>query len=111
MARGSKTGGEMGDMTHGPDQLSEKHKNLARGGVVNDNDEDDKPAKKRARGGAVHRGKVPMMVEGKQPAHHRLDRPGRKRGGAVGADSTPMTTAHNLTSPIGMPKSMTTGTE
>ena len=41
-------------------------------------------------------GKVPTMIEGTQPMHHRLDRPGRKRGGAVGADMKPLTTAARL---------------
>ena len=34
----------------------------------------------RKRGGKVHHGSMPMHVEGKHPAH-RMDRPGRKRGG------------------------------
>lgn len=64
-----------------------------------------KEAEKRRRGGRVHRGKRPMHVEGGEPRHHRLDRPGRKRGGAVGADSSPMTEASRLTMPgAGNPK-------
>lgn len=59
-----------------------------------------KEAEKRKRGGKV--GKIPAMVEGKMPKHHRLDRPGRKRGGAVGADSSPMTEASRLTCPPGV---------
>jgi hypothetical protein len=59
-----------------------------------------KEAEKRKRGGKV--GKMPMMVDGKAPKHHRLDRPGRKSGGAVGADSKPMSEAHNLTCPPGI---------
>lgn len=55
---------------------------------------------KRARGGAVHK-REPMMVEGHKGGH-RLDRPGRKRGGAVGADSKPFTSAHKLEAPEGM---------
>ena len=60
----------------------------------------EKEADKRKRGGAVHK-RMPMHVEGGKSGH-RLDRPGRKRGGAVGADSRPMTTAHNLTSAVGV---------
>lgn len=42
---------------------------------------------KRAKGGHVE-GKKAMM---------RLDRPGRKRGGRVGADMSPLTTASKIT--------------
>lgn len=52
------------------------------------------PARKaRARGGSC----APMQG---MTSHKRLDRPGRKRGGAVGADSSPLTSAHNLTGSI-----------
>lgn len=54
----------------------------------------------RKRGGKVHHGSMPMHVEGKHPAH-RMDRPGRKRGGGVGADTSPMTAAAKLTAPPG----------
>jgi hypothetical protein len=53
------------------------------------------------RGGKVHHGSMPMMIEGKG-AKHRLDRPGRKGGGAVGADTSPMTAASRLTAPPGV---------
>lgn len=46
------------------------------------------------RGGKM--GKMPIMLEGATPKHHRLDRPGRKSGGAVGADTKPLTTAARL---------------
>lgn len=42
----------------------------------------------RKHGGRVHVGNV----EG-GGAKHRLDRPGRKRGGGIGADTTPLSTA------------------
>lgn len=123
-----KTGGHMGDMRHGPHQLSEahmKHHKRAAGGGIGDDDkkvkeesyagtgsETEKEAERKKRGGRIHHGKVPMHVDGHKAAHHRLDRPGRKRGGAVGADSKPMTSAHNLTPPEGMKaQSMTARTD
>jgi len=96
-ARGGSTEGEGKPMDRAEDKETEKeadertyggHK---RGGHV----------KKRAHGGKVHHGKTPMHVDGKAPAHHRMDRPGRKRGGGVGADTSPMTTAAKLTAPKG----------
>ncbi len=54
------------------------------------------------RGGGVHHGSMPMHVDGKAPRHHRMDRmPGRKRGGGIGADTSPMTAAARLTAPSG----------
>lgn len=49
--------------------------------------------KKRARGGALKN----LEMEGMKSKHRRLDRPGRKRGGGVGADMTPLTTAAHTT--------------
>lgn len=46
------------------------------------------------KGGKVGGGMLP--VQGVAAAHKRLDRPGRKRGGGVGADSSPLTSAANL---------------
>lgn len=60
-----------------------------------------KEAEKRARGGKVHKGKMPTMVHGRMPHHHE-NRPGRKRGGSVGADAHPMTSAARLEAPEGM---------
>ena len=48
--------------------------------------------KKRAKGGKV----IGLMTGGK--VRPRLDRPGRKAGGGVGANSSPLSTAHNTTS-------------
>lgn len=42
------------------------------------------------RGGAP---KKEVEMEGSKTKHRRLDRPGRKRGGGVGADMTPLSTA------------------
>lgn len=52
--------------------------------------------KEHKKGGAVKGKKVEM--HGHKP-HHRMDRPGRKRGGGVGADTSPLTSAHRVTSP------------
>lgn len=52
-------------------------------------------AEKRKRGGGVHK-KEPMHVEGGKMSKRRLDRPGRKRGGSIGADTSPLTTAAKL---------------
>ena len=55
------------------------------------------------RGGKVHHGSMPMHVDGKAPRHHRMDRmPGKKRGGGIGADTSPMTQAARLTAPPGV---------
>ncbi len=47
---------------------------------------------KRKKGGKV----IGLMTGGK--VRPRLDRPGRKAGGGVGANSSPLSTAHNTTS-------------
>lgn len=50
-------------------------------------------ADERKRGGKVHKKKHVRMPEGKM-AKHRMDRPGRKMGGRVGADKHPLSSAH-----------------
>ena len=60
-----------------------------------------KEAERRKRGGGVHKGKMPTMVHGSAPRHH-ANRPGRKSGGSVGADSHPMTEAARLKGPEGL---------
>lgn len=52
-------------------------------------------AKERKFGGSVK--KKHVMMDGAKTKHQRLDRPGRKRGGAIGADSSPLTTAARVT--------------
>lgn len=54
-----------------------------------------KGGKARQKGGKV----IGLMTGGK--VRPRLDRPGRKSGGGVGANSSPLSTAHNSTSPGG----------
>jgi hypothetical protein len=51
-------------------------------------------AKERKDGGKA---KKHLDMEGMKTKFRRLDRPGRKRGGGVGADSTPLTTAARVT--------------
>jgi hypothetical protein len=48
---------------------------------------------KRASGGGVEGGKTVGLMTG-GAVRPRLDRPGRKRGGGVGADMSPLSTAH-----------------
>jgi hypothetical protein len=47
----------------------------------------------RKRGGKVKKKHV-MHAEGKKP-HHRMDRPKRARGGKVGSDRNPFSSAHH----------------
>lgn len=56
--------------------------------VVSGNPNVLKEAKKRKAGG-----RVVKMAGG--PVMARLDRPGRKRGGGVGANTSPLSTAHS----------------
>lgn len=51
--------------------------------------------KKRKKGGKV----IGLMTGG--GVRPRLDRPGRKSGGGVGANRSPLSTAHNTTSAAG----------
>lgn len=55
----------------------------------------EEEAERRAKGGAIKKGKMPRMVHGEAPRHH-TNRPGRKGGGSIGADSHPMTEAARL---------------
>lgn len=52
-----------------------------------------KEAEAKKRGGKV---KKMMKAEGGKPKH-RMDRPGRKTGGRVGADKAPLSSAHGTT--------------
>lgn len=53
-------------------------------------------------------GKAMGKVHGHHPKH-RLDRPGRKRGGRVGANTAPLSTAHSSTAADTEPKSQAGG--
>lgn len=63
----------------------------------------EKEAEEKKHGGKVKRargGKAEHHVEG-HAGKHRLDRPGRKRGGRAGADMSPLTTASKITNADG----------
>ena len=57
-----------------------------------------KEAEGRKKGGKVMKAKKAMKADGAK-AKHRMDRPGRKTGGRVGADKAPLSSAHGTTSP------------
>lgn len=59
----------------------------------------EKEAMEKKGGGRVKR-KKGGHVEGEM-AKHRLDRPGRKRGGRAGADMAPLTSASKITNAEG----------
>ncbi|HEX3587790.1 MAG TPA: hypothetical protein VH024_17455 [Candidatus Angelobacter sp.] len=92
-----------------PNKGHPMHHKRARGGAIGDDEKKTKEevyagagsdtlkeAERRKRGG-----KAPMHVAGHASKHHRLDRRGRKRGGAVGADSSPFTGASKLSAAEG----------
>lgn len=56
-----------------------------------------KEAESRKKGGKV-KPKGAMKADGHK-AKHRMDRPGRRSGGRVGADKAPLSSAHGTTSP------------
>lgn len=74
--------------------MKARHKKRSSGGAIEagGNPEVFKEAKERKRGGRA------MKMEG-AAAKMRLDRPGRKTGGRVGADKSPLSTAARTTSP------------
>lgn len=64
-----------------------------------------KEAAARKKGGAV-KGKMAMSGG---LSRHRLDRPGRKAGGRVGANKSPLSTAHAVVSAESTPKTQVGG--
>ncbi len=65
-----------------------------------ENKDGDTDSVNRKKGGAAKRkkgGKVVGLMTGGN-VRPRLDRPGRKSGGGVGANSSPLSTAHNTAS-------------
>lgn len=69
--------------------------------VVSGNKNVIEEAKARKDGGAVTERKDGGKVIGRMSGGSvkaRLDRPGRKTGGAVGADKSPLSSAHRVTS-------------
>lgn len=66
-----------------------------------------KEAEERADGGKVVKKTIGLMTGG--AVKPRMDRPGRKRGGRVGADKAPLSSAHISTSAESLPKSQEGG--
>jgi len=83
--KGKKGGGRIGLVASGnPDVLEEAHEDK----------DGEETGHERKRGGKVKKAKKERHeMEGKEPKK-RMDRPGRKRGGAVGANTSPLSTAH-----------------
>lgn len=88
---GRKKGGRVGLVASGnPDVIKE----------ADDDKDGDETGHERKRGGKVKKGKrqaggkvIGLMTGG--GVRPRLDRPGRKSGGAVGANRSPLSTAHS----------------
>ena len=87
-----KKGGRVGLVASGnPDVLEEAHEDK----------DGEETGHERKHGGRMHKkhkrqtgGKVIGLMTG-GGVRPRLDRPGRKRGGAVGANTSPLSTAHS----------------
>lgn len=65
-----------------------------------------KEADERKKGGRV---KKHVMADHGEKARKRMDRPGRKRGGRVGADRSPLSSAHNSSGAESSPKTQEGG--
>lgn len=75
-----------------PEESGEMERRTPANNVENEAEGEERKAGgkvKRARGGAMKH----VEMDSEKHKHRRLDRPGRKRGGGVGADMTPLTTA------------------
>lgn len=86
--------------------MAARHKKKASGGgiaVASGNPNVIKEAEEKKRGGKA----MGKMHGGMSKS--RLDRPGRKSGGRVGANKSPLSTAHGATSAPSEPKSQTGG--
>lgn len=80
-------------MSRARHEKGKKHSDGGRVGMkVSGNPDVFKEAEERKRGGKVK--KHVGEPEGKK-AKHRMDRPGRRMGGRVGADKAPLSSAHN----------------
>lgn len=82
-----------------------KHGHKASGGIVaaGGNPEVVKEAEEKKHGGKAV-GKIHGVL-----SRHRLDKPGRKTGGRVGADRSPLSTANASASPNAAPRSQVGG--
>lgn len=90
-----------GGETKGPGDIGEDGSMKGMESYAGTGSDTEKEAEKRARGGALRKERMPRMIHGAAP-HHNGNRPGRKSGGAVGADSHPMTEAARLKGPEGL---------
>ena len=83
--------------------MAARHKksHKATGGIATagGNPEVFKEAEEKKRGGKA----IGKMMGGK--SRMRLDKPGRKTGGRVGADKSPLSSAHSTSSPDSKPMS------
>ena len=77
-------------------QVVSGNKNVIAEAEENKTGDVDKVKRKRKTGGKV----IGLMTGG--GVRPRLDRPGRKAGGGVGANRSPLSTAHNTTSTAGV---------
>ena len=82
-------------VAHNAEHGAVHHHHYRKGGHVPDMAEEhaDGGAVGFADGGHVKRKKKEVEGEGHKMKNRRLDRPGRKRGGGVGADTTPLSSA------------------
>lgn len=90
--KGRKNHRASGGPTRGVDMKEPAPSDVYAGGASNVLKE---ARSKRARGG-----KADMKVMGANK-RHRLDRPGRKRGGGVGSDARPLSSAARASAPAG----------
>lgn len=89
-----------------------RHKRSSGGAMkVSGNPNVFKEADERKKGGRAKRatgGKVIGLMTG-GAVKPRMDRPGRKKGGRVGANNSPLSTAHGTVSAETTPKTQTSG--
>lgn len=90
-----------GGETKGPGDIGEDGSTKGMESYTAGDPKVEKEAERRAKGGAIRREKMPRMVHGEAPRHH-TNRPGRKSGWSIGADSHPMTEASRLKMPEGL---------
>lgn len=95
-----------GKMKHGGKMKPKKASGGRTDMKVSGNPDVFKEAEERKAGGRVAKS-VGFMTGG--AVKPRMDRPGRKRGGRVGADKAPLSSAHGSTAAESMPKSQEGG--
>jgi hypothetical protein len=77
--------------------MAARHRKFKKGGSVPIKDAGGNPYVKEEAEEKKHGGKAVGKMHGKM-SKMRLDRPGRKRGGRVGADKSPLSSAHSSAS-------------